>query len=315
MNEHSPSRGGLPLGKGLLERASDLFDFRGAIVGGGAPPLDIPAEIIPPPPPPIVETLPIVAAATPRARDWTGPVQPLDRPAMAERGFPLPGAPVSALGEEFRLIKRELMAQIRDARPPEAAPVGAAIQVTSAGSGEGKTFCAVNLALSLAAETGVEVLLVDADFANPELAALLGIRSDAGLKDALADPALAVEDFIVRTDVPGLSVLPAGRTGPNDTGYLASGRMNALIAALVAGRPERALIFDSPPLLAASAASSLAAHVDQTVLVVRADSTTDAALRDAAGLLGGAARVSLVLNRVTFSASGRRFGAYPGAEA
>ena len=277
MNEHSPSsRRGLPFGKGLLERASDLFDFHGAIGGGAAPPLDIPAGIIPPPPP-AIETLPVAATGTPRARDWNGPIQPLDRSAMAEQGFPLPGTPVSALGEEFRLVKRELMARIREARVPEVLPMGATVQVTSAHSGEGKTFCAVNLELSLASETGVEVLLVDADFANPELAALLGIRSDAGLKDALADPALAAEDFIVRTDVPGLAVLPAGRTGPNDTGYLASDQMNALIAAQVAGRPERVLIFDSPPLLAASAASSLAGHVDQTVLVVRADSTTDAA--------------------------------------
>lgn len=313
MKEHSPThRHGLPSGKGLLERASELFDFRGAIGGRAAPPLYIPAEVVPPPPP-VAEATPPVARA-PRARDWTGPMQPLDRSAMAERGFPLPGAPVGGLGEEFRLIKRELMARIRDSGASEASHRGAVIQVTSAHSGEGKTFCAVNLALSLAAEAGVEVLLVDADFASPELAALLGIPSEAGLKDALADPALAVEDFIVRTDVPGLAVLPAGRTGPNDTSYLASGRMNALIVALVAGRPERVLIFDSPSLLAASAASSLAAHVDQTVLVVRADSTTDAALRDAAGLLGGSERVSLLLNRATFSASGRRFGAYPGAE-
>lgn len=309
MNGHSQTRRhGLPSGKGLLERASELFDFRGAIGGGAAPPLDVPAEIVPVLPP-VAEATPPVAE-TPRARDWTGSVQPLDRSAMAERGFPLAGAPIGGLGEEFRLIKRELMARVRN----ENAGRGTVIQVTSAHSGEGKTFCAVNLALSLAAEAGIEVLLIDADFANPELPEMLGLRAEAGLMDALADSALAVEDFVIRTDIPRLAVLPAGRARGHDVEFPGSSRMDALIAALLAGRSERVLIFDSPPLLAASAASSLAAHVDQTVLVVRADSTTEAALRDAASLLGGSARVSLILNRATFPASGRRFGAYPATE-
>lgn len=308
MNEHSPTRRhGVPPGKGLLERASELFDFRGAIGGGAAPPLDVPTEIVPPPPP-VAEVQTVTEM--PRARDWTGPMQPLDRAAMAERGFPIPGAPIGGLGEEFRLIKRELIARTRGENPDR----GAVIQVTSTHPGEGKTFCAVNLALSLAAEAGIEVLLVDADFANPELPETLGIRSEAGLTDALANPALAVEDFVIRTDVPGLAVLPAGRARDHDSDFPGSSRMDALTGALVAGRPERVLIFDSSPLLAASAASSLATHVDQTVLVVRADSTTEAALRDAASLLGGSARVSLILNRATFPVSGRRFGAYPVTE-
>jgi len=314
MNDHSPS--GRPAAsssaKGLLERASELFDFRGAIGGGAAPPLDIPAQIIPQPPS-VVET-PVVPVETPRARDWTGPMHPLDRALMAERGLLLPGAAMSGLGEEFRIIKRELMARVRDSERRQNRERGAVIQVTSAHSGEGKTFCAVNLALSLAADAGVEVLLVDADFSNPELPRMLGLRAEAGLMDALSDPALAVEDFVIRTDIPRLAVLPAGQASPHDAEYLGSGQMETLIAALVSARPERILIFDSPPLLAASAASILAAHVDQALLVVRADGTTEAALRDAAALLGGSANVSLLLNGVTFSASGRRFGAYHGAE-
>lgn len=312
MIESGSSRGHGPLPpKGLLERAADLFDFRSALGGGAAPALTLPVEESPPAP--VADTAPIAPEIS-RARDWGGPMVPLDRAAMAEQGFSFPDDPVSELGEEFHLIKRALMARLRDDGARRKSPGGWIVQVTSTRSGEGKTFCAVNLALSLAADAGAEVLLVDADLANPEMADMLGLLSDAGLNDALADPALAVEDFVVRTDVPGLAVLPAGRSGPNDTGHLASGRMNALLAALVAGRPERILVLDSPPLLAASAASGLAGQVDQTILVVRADSTTDAALRDAAGLLGDSARVSLILNRATYSASGRRFGAYPGAE-
>lgn len=303
--------------RGLLERASEIFDFGGALKGESLPPLSIPAELIPPAPVAVAApSTPIMpeAQATParRAADWTGPVQPLDRDALVEHGFLVPGAPISGLAEEFRIIKRELQAGLRVG--DEGSHDGKVVLVASAHPGDGKTFCAVNLALSLAAENAVEVLLVDGDVAKPEAPRLLGLSTETGLLDVLLDPALKVEDFVIRTDVPGFSVLPAGTGSTRDGEYLASAQMDDLIAGLVAGRPERIVIMDSAPLLAASAASILAAHVDLTLLVVRADRTTETALRDAAELLNGCANVQLLLNGVKFSASGRRFGTYYGRE-
>lgn len=324
--------------KGLIERASEIFHFDDALKGNALPPLDIPAGLIPPEPKPVAApaagvtgasetgagvtgadmTGADVAAPTPvaapRARDWGGPVQYIDRDAMAEAGYLVPGASVSGLGEEFRIVKRELLARIRGTHQHQPIPNGNVILMTSTHPGDGKTWCSINLAVSLAAESDIEVLLVDADFAKPQIASSLGLPEGLGMMDALADPSLAVEDMVIRTDVPSLAILPAGGGSHRDTEYLASARMDAVIAALVAGRTDRIVIFDSPPLLAASAAAVLASHVGQTVLVVRADRTTETALRDAAGLLSGCAHIQLLLNGVKFSASGRRFGTYYGKE-
>lgn len=302
--------------KGLLERASDIFDFGGALKGQGLPPLAVPPELIPPPPvftpAPVAPSSAPGIASRPRAADWTGPVQKLDRDVLGENGFIVPGAPITGLAEEFRIIKRELQAGLRSEGSPHED--GRVVLVASAHPGDGKTFCAVNLALSLAAESNIEVLLVDGDVAKPDAPRVLGLDAGKGLLDVLADPALRVEDYVIRTDVPGLSVLPAGTGTTRDGEFLASAQMDSVIAALVSGRPERIVIIDSAPLLAASAASILAAHVDLTLLVVRADRTSETALRDAAELLNGCRNVQLMLNGVKFSASGRRFGTYYGRE-
>ena len=302
--------------KGLLERAAEIFDFQSALKGKGLPPVDVPAGEMPAVP---VESVGAPAGGAPapvirRARDWTGPIQPLDRAAMAERGFLVPGGAVTGLAEEFRIIKRELLSAMRGERDGKPVPNGNVILVTSAHPGDGKSWCAINLAISLAAEGDVEVLLVDADFAQPTIPQTLGLNDERGLMDVLADSSLEAADCVIRTDVPALSVLAAGQGSTRDTEYLASARADEVIASLVAGRPDRVVIFDSPPLLAASAASVLAGHVGQTVLVVRADRTTETALRDAADLLKGCANIRLLLNGVKFSASGRRFGAYYGGK-
>lgn len=311
------ARGAAP--KGLLERAAEIFDFADALKGRGLPPVEVPPGAVTPTPPPVEFVSGPVeeekrTGNVPRARDWTGPACPLDRSLMAEQGYLVPGGPVTGLGEEFRIIKRELLAGIKGKQGRQAVPNGNVVLITSAHPGDGKTFCAINLALSLAAENDLEVLLVDADFAKPGIPEALGVPGDKGLMDALIDPTIAIEDMIVRTDMPGLAILPAGGSSVQDAEYLASSRTDAVISALVSGRPDRVILFDSPPLLAASVASVLAAHVGQTILVVRADRTTETALRDAAGLLNGCAHVQLLLNGVKFSASGRRFGTYYGKE-
>lgn len=304
MNQHSSIKG-----RGsLIERATEIYDFSAALRGRAAPAVDVPAET--PPAPATFAPTPEPAAPAPvampvyRAPDWTGPVQPIDRIALAEAGYLRPDGPVTAMSEEFRLLKRDLLAQLHDN------PRGNRILVCSAHSGEGKSFCAINLALSLAAEKDREILLVDADFGKPGIPGKLGLTAGPGLMDALADPSIAVEDCVIRTDLPSLSVLPAGQRSNNDTEYLASARTEQALRRLTEGRPDRILIFDSPPLLAASPAAVLASHAAVALLVVRADKTSESALRDAVGLLKGGAQVQLLLNGVSFQASGRRFGSY-----
>ena len=206
-------------------------------------------------------------------------------------------------------MKRQLLTTARTVRRSDA-DLSRTILVCSAQPNDGKTYCAVNLAISLAAERDVEVLLIDADFAKPDVMARLGLPDGPGLLDALADPKVDVEACVVRTDIAQLSLLPCGTKTTADTELVASARTGELIAQLLAANPARILIFDSPPVLAASPASVLANYAGQAMLVVRADRTGESDLREAVALLDGCEHVQLVLNAVAFAPGGRRFGTY-----
>ena len=177
---------------------------------------------------------------------------------------------------------------------------------------EGKTFCAVNLALSLAAESDLEVVLIDADLANPSIKEVFGLPERAGLMDVLSDPDLPVEQQVLQTDIAGLWLLPPGRQGNHASEALASRRTAEVFERLTAQAPNRIVLIDSPPALAASPAAELAKHAGQTILIARADRTGKSALEDAAQLLSGCPDIKLVLNGANFSPSGRRFGSYYG---
>jgi len=248
----------------------------------------------------------------PAGQSFRGTFHLIDRNHLRDQGLIEPDGPVTGLLEEFRIIKRQLLLTAAESRAGRGPARGERILVCSALPGEGKTFCSVNLALSMAAEKDTEVLLVDADFAKPSVLSTLGLPGGPGLLDALADPRLAVEDCIQGTDIAGLFVLPAGNATGNDTELLASARTVQVLDRLTARTPGRIVIFDSSPVLAASPASALALHVGQAVLVVRADMTSEAALRDAVGLLSGCEDIKLLLNAAHFSPSGRRFGTYYG---
>ena len=259
------------------------------------------------------EFLADAADGEPQLPPLGGPVV-IDRGMLAERGMIVPGAPVGPLAEEFRLIKRQLLITRERILGSDTPDKARSVLVCSARPGDGKTFCAINLALSVAAERDTEVLLIDADFAKPDVLRQLGIDDQPGLLDALADPSLDPETLVIATDVPHLSVLPAGGKTAHDTELLASARTRAVIARLLAANPRRLLIFDSPPALAASPASVLAMLVGQVMLVVRADRTPEGELRDAVGLLDGCEHIALVLNAVSFVPGGARFGTYYGQE-
>jgi protein-tyrosine kinase len=235
----------------------------------------------------------------------------VDRAALIEQGFIMPDAAITALAEEFRIVKRTLLL---NAIGPTALPKGRRMLVCSALANEGKTFCAVNLALSMANERDIEVLLVDGDFAKPTVLSTLGIEGPVGLMDALNDTSIDVETLIIKTDIGSLAVLPSGKYTNEATELIAADRTREILDRLAA-KPNRIVLFDSPPALAASPASVLAYHVGQVLLVVRADRTGEAELRDAALLLGGCEEIQLLLNGVRFTPNARRFGSYYGYEA
>ena len=279
------------------------------------------AEVLPPEPP-VVEAAPAVeAAAKPSPRKHVAKAAPaivparqgtIDRERLAARGMVVPGAPVTGIAEEYRIVKREIIRNFAGTANRPVVPRGHRVLIASANPGEGKTFTAVNLALSLAVEADHDVLLIDADIAKPSVIEALGLEDGPGLMDALSDPLLPVGDCLIQTDIPGLKVMPAGTQHMHDTELLASARTEALFAQLEQGAPGRILIVDSPPVLAASPAAVLAGHVGQLIMVVRADQTLESSLRDAVGLMAGCPHIQLLLNGVKFSPGGRRFGTYYG---
>lgn len=311
MNKHSP----LSHSGSLLERAAELYGFGAASVG------EVPRRR---PGPSAAEELdPGLRRETedePSSVPRRGTTLPavteakagVDRDSLAEKGFIVPGSPAGPLAEEFRIVKRQLLLGMGAGSAVEA-DKRRTLLICSAHPDEGKTFCAVNLALSLAGERDLEVLLVDADFPKPEILSLLGIEAQgAGFVDALADPSLDPERLVIRTDIGGLSVLPAGRYQNDVPELLGSERTARVLERLTEGRPKRIVLFDSPPALMASAAAALAAHVGQLLLIVRADQTVEADLKEAVGLLSGCPQISLLLNGTGFAATGRRFGSYYG---
>ena len=281
----------------LLERAAQVYDFNAAM---RARPVPV-SENAPPP-------LAREGVALDRPA-YVGPARfgAVDREELREAGFILPDAPVSALAEEFRIVKRQLLLAAMDGSDAKSRR----ILIASALPDEGKTFCAVNLALSMANERDFEVLLVDADVAKPSILSTLGLEAGPGFMDAIEDPSIDPESCVIRTDIANLSVLPAGRPSNEATELIASDRTKAVIEAL--GRvPRRITIFDSPPVLAASPASVLALHVGQTMVVVRADRTAEGDLKDALRLLEGCDDIRLLLNAMSAGLGRRRFGTYYG---
>lgn len=289
----------------LIERAAQSYDFS-ELLRNAEP---VAAEPVRPPAPAVA---PVAAATVIPPVAPSGDVSPIDLHLLRDSGFIIPGAPPSALSEEFRLIKRQILLKAFGSHGSAPVERGRLALICSAQPNEGKTFCAINLALSMTSESDLEVLLVDADVAKPEVLSSLGLSGSQGLMDALADPAIDAESLVIRTDIPNLSVLPAGRQSNSDTELLASARTRAVIDKLAAKNPRRILLFDSAPALAASPASVLAMHVGQTLLVVRADQTTESELRDTLTLVDACPVIQLMLNSVTFSGSNRKFGSYYG---
>lgn len=263
-----------------------------------------------PAPVPAVAESPALPAA--QAVQFTGNRHPVKRSHLRDQGLIVPEGSVTGLLEEFRIVKRTLLLNASQLRQQGMGYESQRVLICSPHPGEGKSFTSVNLALAIAAEKECEVLLVDADFAKPSILSMLGLPGGPGLMDALAEPEIDVADCVIGTDIPGLWVLPAGNATTSDTEWLSHTRAREVLDRLVMGAPNRFVIFDSPPALAASPAAELAKYVGQAVVVARADRTGQGALEDAISLLSACPNIQLLLNAVHFSPSGRRFGSYYG---
>jgi protein-tyrosine kinase len=236
----------------------------------------------------------VVESAEPEAP--AGRLIRIDQEALRAAGLLVPKSQERRIVAQYRQIKRPLVAAALG-RGRDALPNGRLIVVASALSGEGKTFTSINLALSMAMENDIQVVLVDADVAKPQISKMFGIESEKGLLDALSDPTIQLGSLILRTDVPNLFLMSAGTPDDRATELLASDRMPEAMNWLLSRNSNRIYIFDSSPLLLTTEAPALAGAAGQIVVVVRADSTEHHVLEDALSRLPEDCSPSLILNQ------------------
>lgn len=219
----------------------------------------------------------------------------LDLARMRDAGMVTAASGRTNLLEDFRVIKRPLLKRAFSEGTPGRP--NNLIMITSSLPGEGKTYTAINLAMSIAMELDHTVLLVDADVARPSVLRTLGLPAQRGLMDILVDDKLDLSDVMLRTNVDTLSILPAGTSTPRATELLASSTMSSLVNEIANRYPDRIVIFDSPPLLLTSESRVLASHMGQIVMVVEAQTTTQHAVKEALRQLEGCSNVNLIYNK------------------
>jgi protein-tyrosine kinase len=188
---------------------------------------------------------------------------------LAAKGIVTPNAPRSFMADQYRVIKRPLIANA--GRASTAVKHGNLIMVTSALSGEGKSFTSINLAMSIAAELDHTVMLVDADVARPSVLKVLGLRpgraaGGAGRQGRPGEHAAAHQ----RRQA---DLLPSGTPAPQGHRVAGQRRHARLLDDMATRYPDRIVIFDSPPLLLTTESRVLATHMGQIVVVVHAGRT------------------------------------------
>ncbi|NBC48500.1 MAG: AAA family ATPase [Gammaproteobacteria bacterium] len=231
----------------------------------------------------------------------------IDLDGLKKQGYVTPDADRSRVAEEFRIIKRPLL-ENAFGRTASLVDQGNLIMITSSLPGEGKTYTAINLAMSIAMEMDKTVLLVDADVGRARVHRALKVPSGPGLIDLLLENDLDVGDVMLRTNVPKLRIIPMGKYHPRANELLASGEMQRLMHEMASRYEDRIIIFDSPPLLVTSESVILSNLVGQIVFVVEAQKSLQHTVKDALGLLDSSKPVGIVLNKTRHLAGGSYYG-------
>ena len=244
----------------------------------------------------------------------------IDTAFLRKQGFCVPSDKPQRLALEMRAVKRRLLRRLgfrKAGRRKNAEGVVATRQrnvvlTTSTRPAEGKTFTAINLALSLAMEDGIGVVLIDADVPRPKVLSHFGLSAERGLTDLIARPGeLRLADCLLRAQDAPLSILPEGSQPGSATELFSRDEAGALLRETSQRFSDRIIIVDAPPVLATAEASILARMVDEVCFVVEANGTPEPAVATALDeILDVTDRVSLVLNRCLVAESAIHYGSY-----
>lgn len=219
------------------------------------------------------------------------------KPRLQQLDMLVPG---SSLGpeysDEYRRIKRPLLSNAFG-KTAQLVNKGNIILVTSSIPGEGKTYTAINLALSIAQERDHTVLLVDCDIAKRGTSRLLGLSGKPGLVEVLEDENFSIGDAILCTDVPELRLVPAGKNHDFVAELLASQKMSELVSELSERYQDRIIIFDGPPLLPTPATQILTGLVGQVVFVIETGKTPQSVVDEALKMIPEEQATGIVMNK------------------
>jgi protein-tyrosine kinase len=220
----------------------------------------------------------------------------IDADAMRAFGYLPEKVKERQFDDQYRRIKRPLIEKALSGNSAGGDP--RIIMIASAVPGDGKTFTSINLALSLALERDISVLLVDSDVAKHHITTIFGLKDQKGLLDSLTDESLDPESLIVPTSTRGFSIMPAGRRAEGTAELMSSNRMRQIVTHLCARNPRRIMLLDSPPLLITNEGRAILKIAGQVVLVVRAGETPRHAVEAAIGMFDEKQAGGIILNQV-----------------
>lgn len=202
--------------------------------------------------------------------------------------------PHSVEAEIFKGLRTNLLFP-SDSKPPRS------IMVTSATSGDGKTFVSANLAVSIAQGVDDHVLLIDTDIRNPSIDKMFGMEGVKGLSEYLAKGSNVAEN-LVKTMVNKLTILPAGQISHNPTELLTTKKMKMLLNEVVTRYDDRFIIIDSAPPSVAPEAGAITKYVDGIIVVIKAGKTPKKEVMEVIERLGKEKILGVVFNYSDMSA-------------
>lgn len=234
----------------------------------------------------------------------------IDFEALDKKGFVSTNSQRQIINEEYRAIKRKLL---DNAFGPLSKSLNNSniIMVSSSRPGEGKTFTAVNLALSIALEQDKTVLLVDADVLKPNVMRTLEQQNTVGLMEYLLGEKDNISEVMCTTNLENLRIIPAGKSHHLSTELLASGKMQEAVEEFANRYPDRVVIVDTPPLLGINETAILANLAGQALVVVEETKTKLADVSNAVNQLNPDMAIGFVVNKAEKANSdGSGYGYY-----
>lgn len=238
----------------------------------------------------------------------------IDTYALESRGMVSVSGKKTLINEEFREIKRALLSNCFGAIS-KTLKNSNIIMVSSARPSEGKTFNAINLALSIASEQDKTVLLVDADVLRPNVLKTLRVREEKGLMEYLNGEVDSIADVIYHTSIEKLKIIPAGKTHSLSTELLASQKMHDTVDEFANRYPDRVVVIDSPPLIGITESAVLANFAGQAVVVVEENRSRMNDIQEATKRLNSEMAIGFVVNKsVNIDVNGLGYYGYHSVE-